>query len=66
MLSDPKVWNTPRKRDQATFERKEDGSFAGYEPTPPFEYHDGYLSVHFSTNNYLETDLTPLQEEAIW
>ena len=39
---------------------------AGFERTPPFEYHDGYLSVHFATNNYLEIDLTPLQDEAVW
>lgn len=65
-LSDKNAWNTPRKVDQASFERKADGSFAGYERTPPFEYHDGYLSVHFATNNYLEIDLTPLQEEAVW
>ena len=67
VLSDRELWWTPRKRDQATFERNEDGSFAGYERTPPFEYHDGYLSIHFATGNYLEKrDLTPLQEEAIW
>ena len=28
-LSDPKAWNTPRKVDQSTFERKADGTFAG-------------------------------------
>ena len=67
VLSDPKLWYTPRKVDQAAFERKADGSFAGYERTPPFEYHDGYLTVHFAVNNYLEKDdLTPLQQEAIW
>ena len=66
VLSNTKIWNTPRKIDQAAFDRNSDGSFAGWEPTPPFEYHDGYLSVHFATNNYLELQLTPLQEEAIW
>lgn len=39
-LADPKAWNTPRKRDQAAYERNADGSFAGFEPTPPFEYHN--------------------------
>lgn len=33
---------------------------------PPFEYHDGFLSVHFASQNYFEVDLTPLQEEAVW
>lgn len=51
-LSDRNAWNTPRKLDQAAYERNPDGSFAGYEPTPPFEYHDGYLHVHFDTNRY--------------
>lgn len=50
VLSDPEVWLTPRKLDQAAFERKEDGSFAGYERTPPFEYHDGYLTVHYAVS----------------
>ena len=45
MLSDPEIWLTPRKVDQAAFERKSDGSFAGFERTPPFEYHNGYLTV---------------------
>ncbi|KAK9812337.1 hypothetical protein WJX73_003313 [Symbiochloris irregularis] len=66
VLSDPKQWNTPRKLDQSAYERNADGTFAGYEPTPPFEYHDGYLTVHYSVGNYLELDLTPIQEEAIW
>ena len=65
-LSDVNAWNTPRKVDQATFERKPDGTFAGFERTPPFEYHDGYLSVHFATNNYLEIGLNSIQEEAVW
>ena len=67
MLANKELWTTPRKKDQAAFDRHPDGSFVGFESTPPFEYHNGYLSVHFDTNNYLEkTDLTPLQEEAIW
>lgn len=33
-------------------QRNADGSFAGYESTPPFELHDGWLSLHFRTNNY--------------
>ncbi|KAK9813596.1 hypothetical protein WJX73_009365 [Symbiochloris irregularis] len=66
VLSDPQQWQTPRKVDQSAFERNADGTFAGYEPTPPFEYHDGYLTVHFSVGNYLELDLSPIQEEAIW
>ena len=45
VLSDKEAWLTPRKVDQATFERKSDGSFAGFERTPPFEYHNGYLTV---------------------
>ena len=44
MLSDKKLWSTPRKRDQASYERDDNGNFVGYEPTPPFEYHDGYLT----------------------
>ena len=68
VLSDPEIWLTPRKVDQAAFERKSDGSFAGFERTPPFEYHNGYLTVHYAINNYLEVKekLTPLQEEAVW
>ena len=66
VLSDPKAWQTPRKRDQALYERTADGKFAGFEPTPPFEYHDGYLTVHFASANYQQIELTPLQEEAIW
>ena len=45
----------------------QDGSFKGFEATPPFEYHDGWFTVHYAVNNYLEKgDLTPLQEEAMW
>lgn len=51
---------------QAAYARNEDGSFLGYEPTPPFEYHDGYLTVHFDTGNYQKIQLAPLQEEALW
>lgn len=65
-LSDPKGWNTPKKRDQAAYDRNDKGEFVGFEPTPPFEYHDGYLTVHFSTQNYQEIELAPLQEEALW
>lgn len=50
----------------ACVQRNADGTFAGHEATPPFEYHDGWLSVHFSTANYQEIQLTPLQEEACW
>lgn len=53
--------------DQASFERNEDDSFAGFEKTPPFEYHNGWLSVHFAVSNYLQKgELTDLQQEAIW
>ena len=67
MLANKELWKTPRKKDQAAFDRNSDGSFVGFEYTPPFEYHDGYLTVHFDSSNYLEkTNLTPLQEEAMW
>ena len=65
-LSDPKGWQTPRKRDQAAYERDENGNFTGFEPTPPFEYHNGYLTVHFDTANYQQIKLAPIQEEALW
>ena len=53
--------------DQATYERDENGNLIK-EATVPFEYHDGYLSVYYQSNNYQEVqqELTPLQEEAIW
>ena len=51
-LSDPSAWHTPRKIDQALYERNQDGSFAGFEPTPPLEYHNGYLTVHFDSSKY--------------
>ena len=43
--ADPKGWNTPRKRDQAAYDRSPNGSFAGFEATPPFEYHDVRLPL---------------------
>ena len=65
-LSDEQAWKIPIKHDQAAYQRNTDGGFAGYELMPPFQYHNGYLSVYFQTNNYQEIELTPLQEEAIW
>ena len=44
-LADPKGWITPRKRDQAAHDRSPDGSFAGFEATSPFEYHDVRLPL---------------------
>ncbi len=32
----------------------------------PFEYHDGYLSVHFSIAKYQDVDLSDKQREAMW
>ena len=65
-LTTPGVWMVPRKVDQAAFERTAEGKFAGFEESPPLEYHEGYLSVHFTNNNYQEMELTPLQQEAFW
>lgn len=66
VLSDEKAWNVPIKHDQATYKRKEDGTFEGHELMPPFLYHDGWLSIYWQTANYQEIELTPLQEEAVW
>lgn len=65
MLSKP--WYVGRKIDQARFERDEAGNLIK-EATIPFEYHDGYLSVYYQSNNYqeVEKELSPLQEEALW
>ncbi len=60
------TWLAPKKADQAQYLRNPDGTFVGFEDTPIFEYHDGFLSVHFQSYNYQETKLTPLQEEAVW
>jgi hypothetical protein len=40
----------------------------GFEETQPFEYHNGYLSVHYSAFKYGITgkELSPLQQEAVW
>ena len=38
----------------------------GFEEVIPFEYHDGYLTIHFEANKYQDIELTPLQEEALW
>lgn len=46
-----KPWNVPRKLNQQTFERDADGQLIK-EHTIPFEYHDGYLSVYYQSNNY--------------
>ena len=59
-------WNVPRKHDQAAYERNADGSFVGFEDTPPFVYHDGYFSSHFAVGNYQELELSPLEQEAAW
>ncbi|EIE24910.1 Clavaminate synthase-like protein [Coccomyxa subellipsoidea C-169] len=62
-----KPWYVGRKLDQARFERDEAGNLIK-EATIPFEYHDGYLSVYYQSNNYqeVEKELSPLQEEALW
>lgn len=62
-----KPWYVGRKIDQARFERDEAGNLIK-EATIPFEYHDGYLSVYYQSNNYqeVEKELSPLQEEALW
>lgn len=46
-----KPWNVPRKLNQQTYERDAEGQLIK-EPTIPFEYHDGYLSVYYQSNNY--------------
>ncbi len=68
MLSTPGIWWTAKQSDQRQALVKEDGTYADYEETQPFEYHDGYLSVHYGTHKFDNTvkQLTPLQEEAIW
>ena len=38
----------------------------GFEEVIPFEYHNGYLTIHFEANKYQDIELTPLQEEALW
>ena len=60
-----KPWYVGRKADQATYERDSNGALIK-EATVPFEYHDGYLSVYYQSNNYQEVPLSPLQEEAVW
>ena len=66
MLSRRGIWKVPKKLDQASYARKEDGSHGGFEDDPPFVYHDGYLSSHYATQNYQEIELSDLQQEAIW
>ena len=66
VLSTRGIWKVPHKVDQQSYARDKDGKHAQFEDDPPFVYHDGYLSSHFSSNNYQEIDLTPLQKEAIW
>ena len=43
--------STSSADESPAMQRKPDGTFAGFEPTPPFEYHDGWCSVHYATNN---------------
>jgi hypothetical protein len=70
VLSTPGIWWTAKQQSQRGAARAADGSYPdGFEETVPFEYHDGYLSVHFAAQKYINTagkELTPLQEEAIW
>lgn len=75
VLSQRGIWKVPKKHDQASYARNKDGNHVEFEDDPPFVYHEGqgeegkgktYLSSHFASNNYLELDLTPLQQEAIW
>jgi hypothetical protein len=68
VLSTPGIWWTAKQTDQR-IALEEDGTYPlGYEETQPFEYHAGYLSVHFSARKYGVTgrELTPLQQEAVW
>ena len=68
VLSTPGIWWTAKQTDQR-IALEENGTYPlGYEETQPFEYHAGYLSVHFSARKYGVTgrELTPLQQEAVW
>eukprot|EP00891_Asterochloris_glomerata_P005068 jgi/Astpho2/5068/Aster-x0233 len=66
VLSTPGIWKTPLKNDQASYQRNADGSLKGYEAVVPFEYHDGYLTIHFESHKYQDIELSPLQHEAVW
>jgi hypothetical protein len=69
VLSTPGIWWTAKQSDQRSALRNEDGTYPlGFEETQPFEYHNGYLSVHYSAYKYGITgkELTPLQQEAVW
>jgi hypothetical protein len=69
VLSTPGIWWTAKQADQRGALPEDDGTYAlGYEETQPFEYHGGYLSVHFSARKFGVTgkELTPLQQEAVW
>lgn len=68
VLSTPGIWWTAKQATQREARLRADGDFEGYEQTQPFEYHHGYLSVHYAAKKFSGTakDLTPLQEEAIW
>jgi len=69
VLSTPGIWWTAKQSDQRGALADEDGSYPlGYEETQPFEYHDGYLSVHYAARKFGVTgkELTPLQQEAVW
>ncbi|WIA42630.1 hypothetical protein OEZ86_008603 [Tetradesmus obliquus] len=68
VLSTPGIWHTAKQETQRSALPNADGSYAEYEETQPFEYHGGYLSVHFGARKFADTakQLTPLQEEAIW
>lgn len=69
VLSTPGIWWTARQADQRAALAEADGSYPdGFEENLPFEYHDGYLSTHFSARKYGVTgrELTPLQQEAVW
>ena len=65
-LSADRSWRVPHRLDQQSYARNKQGQHAKFEDDPPFVYHDGYLSSHYSTLNLQEIELSPLQKEAVW
>jgi hypothetical protein len=69
VLSTPGIWFTAKQSDQRGALPDASGAYLlGFEETQPFEYHNGYLSVHYSGYKFGVTgkELTPLQNEAVW
>lgn len=48
----PGIWHTAKQETQRSALPNADGSYADYEETQPFEYHGGYLSVHFGARKF--------------